>query len=195
MKIKKSFKTYYLLLAEGTTEFNLFAYLTKNRFKELFAKSSIQFSNKVEIIKNGEQIVSQGKLNGVGNLSSFTGKYNLIKKDDRYKGEKLFFVLDKDLNDSTAIEKLISKNGDIVQFLEYNSEYLLLKFKGADPKNPPDFKNLADFRNYCKSEFQKQFQKNASALNDFDFDIIFKKVKATEIQKSFSKLFSTTNIL
>ena len=41
-------------------------------------------------------------------------------------------------------EALIKKRGDIVQFMEYNSEYLLLKFAGRNPKNPSDFNNLTE---------------------------------------------------
>jgi len=67
---KKGFKVYYLLLSEGTTEFNLFAYLTKKRFRALFDNSRVQFSNKVEIIKDGNQIVSQGKLDGVSDIGT-----------------------------------------------------------------------------------------------------------------------------
>ena len=123
MNTKKGFKIYYLLLVEGITEFNLFAYLTKNKFRDLFAESSIQFSNKVEIVEVG---ISRGNLNGAGNIRDFKKKYELIR--EKYKGQKRFFMLDKDLDDSSKIEKLIKQNGDIVQFMEYNSEYLLLKF-------------------------------------------------------------------
>ena len=70
------FQIYYLLISEGTTEFNLFAYLTKNKFRDSFEKSNIKFSIKVEIVEAG---ISQGKLNGAGNLPSFKGKYDLIK--------------------------------------------------------------------------------------------------------------------
>ncbi|MFZ2975096.1 MAG: hypothetical protein WA055_00520 [Candidatus Moraniibacteriota bacterium] len=188
MNTKKSFKIYYLLLVEGTTEFNLFAYLTKNKFRDDFEKSNIKFSDKINITDIG---ISKGKLNGFGNLSSFKRKYNSIKKDIAYKGEKLFFVIDKDLNDSLAIEKLIKENNDIVQFVEYNSEYLLLRFGGKNPKRPSDFTNLADFRNYCKSEFQKQFKKKASEFKDYDFDLVFSNIEDIKIRKSFSELFST----
>lgn len=88
MGTKKSFKIYYLLLTEGSTEFNLFAYLTKNRFRNDFEKSNIKFSDKITIT---EMDISKGNLNGVGNLASFKSKYNLIKEDIRYQGEKLFF--------------------------------------------------------------------------------------------------------
>lgn len=189
MNTKKSFKIYYLLLVEGATEFNLFAYLTKNKFKKIFAESRIQFSNKVEIIKDGKQKVSQGKLNGISHIKDFKITNSLIKK--QYAGQILFFVLDKDLDDSLKIEKLIKQKGDIVQFVEYNSEYLLLKFGNKKPKKPSDFPNRADFRNYCKVEFQKQFKKKVLEFKDTDFDLIFSNIEDIEIQKSFSELFST----
>lgn len=186
MDTKKSFKIYYLLLAEGATEFNLFAYLTKNKFRVDFEKSNIKFSDKVTITSID---ISKGKLNGFGNLSSFKRKYDFIKK--KYKGEKLIFFIDKDLEDSDRIETLIKQNGNIVQFVEYNSEYLLLKFSGKNPKKPLDFKNMVGFRFYCKAEFQRQFKKKASELKDPDFDLIFSNIKDAEIRKSFSELFST----
>ena len=138
MDEKKGFNVYYLLLSEGTTEFNLFAYLTKVRFRVLFAGSSIQFSNKVEIInKNGEQVVSQGKLDGVSDIVHFKSKHSLIK--EKYAGQKLFYFLDKDMDDSYVIGNLITQGGDIVQFMEYSSEHLLLRLAGKNPKNPSDF--------------------------------------------------------
>lgn len=188
MKTKKSFKIYYLLLAEGATEFNLFAYLTKNKFKKIFAESDIQFSNKVEIIKDGNQIISQGKLGGISSMKDFKEKNTLIKEE--YVGQKLFFMIDKDLNDSLKIGKLIEKNGDIVQFVEYNSEHLLLRLGNKNPKNLSDFTNLTDFRNYCKTEFQKHFKKKAAEFKDPDFNLIFGNVKNQEIRNSFSELFS-----
>lgn len=188
MNTRKSFKIYYLLLAEGATEFNLFAYLTKNKFRELFADSSIQFSNKVEIIKDENQIISQGKLGGIGSIKDFKKRNALIKA--RYVDQTLFFILDKDLDDSSAIEALIKRNGDVVQFVEYNSEYLLLRFGGKNPKQPSDFNNMGEFRFYCKAEFQKQFRKEASEFKDPDFDLIFSNIEDTEIRKSFSELFT-----
>jgi len=189
MNTKKSFKIYYLLLVEGTTEFNLFAYLTKNKFRNDFEKSNIKFSDKVTITDIG---ISRGKLNGgVSNLSSFKGKYNPIKKDRRYKGEKLFFVIDKDFDDSSQVEALIKGDGNIVQFVEYNSEHLLLRFGNKNPKNPSDFNNMVEFKTYCKTEFQKHFNKRASDFKDSDFDLIFCNIEDIEIRKSFSELFST----
>lgn len=186
MNKKKSFKVYYLLVSEGTTEFNLFSYITTKRFKEDFAKSNIQFSNKVEIVEVG---ISGGKLNSAGNIRDFKTKYKSIR--ERYAEQKRFFVLDKDLDCSSNMRKLIKQHEDIVQFVEYNSEYLLLKFSGKNPKCPPDFGNLRDFRNYCKQEFKKHFGKKASDFKDSDFDLIFSNVEDTKIRKSFNELFSS----
>lgn len=186
---KKSFNVYYLLLSEGTTEFNLFAYLTKVRFRVLFAGSSIQFRNTVEIIKDGNQIVSQGKLDGVSTIAHFTSKHILIK--EKYEDQRLFYFLDKDIDDSSAIEALITQDGDLVQFLEYNSEHLLLRLAGKNPQNPSDFGNLSDFRTYCKKEFVSQFGKNAHKFKDVDFDSLFKGVNDDDIKTALAELFST----
>jgi hypothetical protein len=185
MNIKKGFKVYYLLLSEGTTEFNLFAYITKNKFRTLFAESKIQFSSKVEIPGFS---ISQGKLGGISNVKSFKPKYNKIK--GKYKGQKLFFLLDKDLDDSSAIETSIKKDGHSIQFIKYNSEYLLLKFANKKLKEPSDFSNLGDFRKYCKSEFQKYFKKKAPDFKDQDFDSVFKNSKNEKIKAAFDELFS-----
>ncbi len=186
---KKGFKVYYLLLNEGTTEFNLFAYLTRNKYRELFTGSNIQFSNKVEIIKDGNQIISQGKLDGVSDISHFTAKHILIK--EKYENQRLFYFLDKDIDDSTAIETLVLQDGDIVQFLEYNSEHLLLRLAGRSPQNPMDFANLGEFRTYCKKEFVSQFGKNAHKFKDADFELVFNIPTEEEVRASFSELFST----
>lgn len=183
---KKSFKIYYLLLCEGTTEFNLFAYLTRNKFRELFDKSNIKFSDKIQVVEAG---VSQGKLNGAGHIAHFQGKYDAIKK--KYTGQKLFFVMDKDLDDSLKMEAVIVAGGDIVQFLVYSSEHLLLKLGGKNPKNPSDFNNLNDFREYCKKEFYKQFKKDAPKFKDSDFELIFAKVSDEDIRAMFNELFAT----
>ncbi|MCC7004645.1 hypothetical protein IT397_01885 [Candidatus Nomurabacteria bacterium] len=188
MPRKKSFKIYYLLLTEGTTEFNLFGYLTTKKFKGEFEDSDVQFSIKVEIVDAG---ISQGKLNGVGDLASFKSKYDAIKNDGRYVGQKLFFVIDKDFDDSSQVKKLIEKDENIVQFVEYNSEHLLLRFGGKNPKSPTDFSNMGEFRDYCKSEFQTQFNKVASDFKDADFDSIFVNTTDDEIKKAFVELFST----
>ena len=191
MNNKKGFNVYYLLLSEGTTEFNLFAYLTKVRYRELFSKSNIQFRNTVEIIKDGNQIVSQGKLEGVSNLAHFIAKHTLIK--EKYAGQRLFYILDKDVDESSAIEKAIIESGDLVQFTEHNSEHLLLRLGGKNPKNPEDFANLNDFRDYCKKEFVKQFGKNAHKFKDSDFEGVFNTCTEDDIKASFSELFGTLN--
>lgn len=189
MSTKKSFDVYYLLLSEGTTEFNLFAYLTKVRFRTLFNDSSIQFHNTVEIIKDGNQIVSQGKLEGVSNLAHFTSKHILIK--EKYANQRLFYFLDKDTDDCSAIETLITEDGDLVQFTKYNSEHLLLRLAGKNPKDPLDFGNMNDFRTYCKKEFVTQFGKNAHKFKDVDFELVFNNCTEDEVRANFTELFST----
>jgi hypothetical protein len=186
MDKKKSFTIYYLLLCEGTAEYNLFAYLTRSKFRVLFDESSIKFSDKIQVVEAG---ISQGKLNGAGHLVDFQIKYDLVKQ--KYSGQKIFFVLDKDLDDSSKMEVIIKKGGDIVQFLTYSSEHLLLKLGRKNPKNPSDFKSLLDFRNYCKAEFGKQFKKDASRFKDLDFDLIFNNISDEEIKANFNELFST----
>lgn len=186
MSNKKSFDVYYLLVSEGTTEYRLFGYLTTNKFRSVFSASSIKFSDKVEVVEIG---ISQGKLNSAGNIGDFKTKYESIR--EKYNGQKRFFMLDKDLDDSSEIEKLIKQHGDIVQFLEYNSEHLLLKFSGKNPKKPSDFNNLGEFRNYCKLEFLKHFGKEGADFKDVDFDAIFKNVDDKDIKVAFSELFST----
>ena len=184
---KKGFIEYYSLVYEGTAEESLFAYLTKVRFKKLFDKSNIKFSNKIEIPKSG---ISKGKLNGISDLASFKKKYQPIKRKD--KRQKLFFLIDKDLDDSSKIEEIIKRGDDIIQFVEYNSEYLLLNFAGNNTKNPSYFpNNLKNFRNYCKIEFRNKFGKEASEFKDQDFNNILKDVGDDEIKKAFPELFST----
>jgi len=186
---KKGFKVYYLLLSEGTTEFNLFAYLTKKRFRALFDNSRVQFSNKVEIIKDGNQIVSQGKLDGVSDIGHFKAKHVLIK--EKYTDQKLFYFLDEDIDDSHTIETLITQSSDLVQFLKYNSEHLLLRLAGKNPKNPQDFGTLSEFRTYCKREFVNQFGKKAQKFKDPDFELVFNVPTENEVRASLSTLFST----
>jgi len=193
MDKKKRFQIYYLLLSEGTTEYNLFGYL-KNRFRDLFEDSNIKFSDKVQIPSAN---IFNGKLNGIESFTSFNSKYKSIKRQykDRNEDQKIFFILDKDLDDSKKIAEAIKKDKDIVQFIEYNSEYLLLNFAGKNPKKPSDFnKSLKNFRNYCKTEFKAQFKKEASAFKDQDFAKILDKVSDEEIKKVFSVLFSILEI-
>ncbi len=114
---------------------------------------------------------------------------NRVKKN--YSGQKLFFVLDKDLDDSSKFEALIHSDGDIVQFLMYNSEHLLLKLSGKNPKEPSDFNNLKDFRDYSEVEFLKQFKKVAPEFKDPDFESVFAKLNDKEIRATFTELFAT----
>lgn len=188
MDKKKRFQVYHLLVSEGTTEYNLFGYL-KNRFRELFDNSNIKFSDKVQIPSAG---ISNGKLNGASDIKSFNSKYKLIK--EQYKDQKRFFILDKDLDDSKKIADAIKKSKDVVQFIEYNSEYLLLNFAGKNPKKPSDFKSLKIFRKYCKDEFKVQFGKEASTFKDPDFAKILNKVDDEKIKEVFSVLFSILEI-
>lgn len=184
----EQFQTYYLIANEGHTEYVIFSYLTKVKFRNLFDKSKIKFSDKIEIAEDEIQI-SGGKLNGIKSLKNFEIKNKLIK--DKYSGQKIFFILDEDLYHSEKIGKAIKRQGDIIQFIKYNSEYLLLKFRGKILKAPTDFKNLQEFRDYCKEEFNKEFNKEASQLKTIDLDNIFNKVDETDIRKEFSELFST----
>ena len=162
MDKKKRFRIYYLLLSEGTTEYNLFGYL-KNRFRDLFEDSNIKFSDKVQIPSAN---IFNGKLNGIESFTSFNSKYKSIKRQykDRNEDQKIFFILDKDLDDSEKIADAIKKGKDIVQFIEYNSEYLLLNFAGKKPKKPCDFRSLKIFRNYCKDHFRTEFTKGLQPL-------------------------------
>lgn len=184
----EQFQTYYLIANEGHTEYVIFSYLTKVKFKNLFDKSKIKFSDKIEITEDDIQI-SKGKLNGISSLKSFEIKNKLIK--DKYGGQKIFFILDEDLYHSNEIGEAIKKQGDIIQFIKYNSEYLLLKFRGKTLKVPKDFKSLQEFRDYCKEEFQNEFNKEASQLKTVDLDNIFNKADEIDIRKEFSELFST----
>ena len=102
--------------------------------------------------------------------------------------------MDKDLDDSSKIADAIKECEDIVQFIEYNSEYLLLNFADKNLKNPSDFENLKIFRNYCKKEFKTQFKKKASDFKDQDFENILNKVTDEEIKKVFFELFFTLSI-
>ena len=193
MNPKKELLVYQLLLVEGTTEANLFAYLVTNKYREHFKKSKVRFSDKVEIIKNGKQIVTKGNLNGVGHINDFRASYNLIKA--AYPQQKRFFVIDNDLDDSFQIGMEITESGDTVQFLTHNSEYLLLKFAGKNPKEPSEFPDMKSFRDYAKSEFENQFNKKASAAKDPDFDVIFSTVSDQEVISSFKELFELCEIV
>ncbi|MFA5432465.1 MAG: hypothetical protein WC319_06280 [Candidatus Paceibacterota bacterium] len=186
--VKKPLKIFYFLACEGHTEYVIFSYLTRNRFRNEFLKSNVKFRDNINIIREPFNIISNGKIYGVGDEVNFKSKYNIIKEE--YPKERFFFFLDKDLDDSSKIEAIIEKEGDIVQFIEYNSEYLLLKLVGFNPKEPKDFRDLRSFRDYSKKEFLKKFGKKAGTINDFDLDMVFQNISNEEIRKIFNKLFS-----
>ncbi len=190
MQQKIILKEYYLLLTEGLTEFNIFAYLTRVRFRDIFANSSIQFSEKVEIV---ELDISKGILNGITNLKTFKNKYKSIRK--KYKGQGKFFLLDSDIIDSSEIEIHIKENNDIVQFMDFNSEYLLLKIVGKKLRHKDEFQNLTDFRNYCKFEFSKHFEKKAHELKGTDFHKIFESISDKDVMGYFPVLFKLIGAL
>lgn len=184
----KKLKIHYLLIVEGYTEGKIFAYLTKVKFSQDFNGSNIKFSNKVNITKPSINI-SQGNLGGCHNLKNFKKKYKAIRST--YPNKKLFFLLDNDMPDSIKIQDLIIKDKNIIQFMEYNSEYLLLKYADKNPRSPTDFPNLKSFRTYIKKKFEKDLKKKASELNDNDFDLIFQNIEDDVIKKDFAELFKT----
>lgn len=184
---KKSLKVSYFLACEGRTEYRIFSYL-KNRFRDDFSISNVDFSDKANIIQGGIDVISNGVIDGIGDKTNFKSKYNIIK--EKYKGGIFFFLLDDDLDDSSEIKKIIEKGGDFSQFIKHNSEYLLLKLSGYKLKEPMEFKVSKKFRDYCKTEFFKKFGKKASRINDFDLDNIFQDTPDEEIKRIFNNLFS-----
>ncbi|MDD4358757.1 MAG: hypothetical protein PHY30_03000 [Candidatus Pacebacteria bacterium] len=189
--MKKSLKIHYFLAWEGYTEYKIFSYLTRNRFRGQFLKSDIRFRDAINITQ-GEIIISNGKLNGVGDKTNFKSKYLILKK--YYPDETFFFFLDEDLYDSSEIEQMIKMGGDFVQFIKYNSEYLLLKLSNFNLKNPEDFDRLEDFRQYCKDEFYERFRKKASEMKEAELEQIFKKISEDEIKDIFNELFLIAGI-
>ena len=186
--MKKPFKVYYFLAYEGHMEFEIFAYL-KERFKNVFIKSNIKFTEKLNVIdeNTGEEIVSMGKLNGVGDLRDFKNKYKKIKKD--YKDEKILFFIDKDLKESGDIEKEITQGGDVVQFSVYNSEFVLLNLYGHNLLDISEFgSNLKDFRDYCKNEFRNVFGQNVKINYDL-MKKIFGNISDEVIIQKFDVIF------
>lgn len=191
MGIKKSLKIYYFLACEGYTEYKIFSYLTRNRFRNQFLKSDIRFRDGINITQ-GETIISNGKLNGVGDKANFKSKYLILKK--YYPDGIFFFFLDKDLYDSSEIEQMVRMGGDFVQFIKYNSEYLLLKLSNFNLKDPEDFDCLEDFRQYCKNEFHAKFKKKASEIKEVELEQIFKRISDDEIKDIFNELFLIAGI-
>ncbi len=73
---KKLFKIYYFLACEGHTEYVIFSYLTRNRFRKEFSKSNIKFRDNINIIRDPSIIILNGKMDGVGDEANFKSKYN-----------------------------------------------------------------------------------------------------------------------
>lgn len=160
--MKKPFKVYYFLACEGHTEFIMFAYL-KNRYRQLFRSANVKFRE-----PRDDGVFSNGKLNGVKSLEHFEGIYSQIKQD--YPDETFLFFLDEDLYHSPQIGKKIKDGGDMVQFIKYNSEFLLLTLSGHTLKDISDFKpDFQGFRDYCKEEFRKVFGDDAKRIINDDF--------------------------
>lgn len=183
-------RIYHFLACEGHTEYIIFSYLTRNRFRDRFsrANTNVEFSDKANVIVNADESISGGKLNGVKSLKHFNIKYAALKT--AYPTQTFFFFLDEDLNDSAAIKKVILQGGDFVQFVTYNSEYLLLERSGNNPQHPTAFGTLQDFRNYCKATFLTTFGKEASRINDQDLDTILTNSTDAEIEAIFGDLFA-----
>jgi hypothetical protein len=135
------------------------------------------------------RLFSQGKLDGVSNLAHFRSKHTLIK--EKYPSQRLFYFIDRDVDDSDAISTFVESEGDLIQFIEYNTEHMLISLDGKNPLNPCDFDDLKQFRDYCKTEFVSQYGKRAHKFKDSDFEKIFGKCTEEQIRESLSVLFST----
>lgn len=183
-------RTYHFLACEGHTEYVIFSYLTRSRFRERFSKANthVEFSDKANVIVNAEESISGGKLNGVKSLKHFNLKYSALKV--AYPDQTFFFFLDEDLDDSTTIKQAILQGGDFVQFITYNSEYLLLKLSGNNPQDPKTFPTMKAFRDYCKATFLATFSKEASRINERDLDTMLNSRTDAELEVIFSDLFS-----
>ena len=182
--MKKPFKVYYFLAYEGHTEFVIFAYI-KNRFKDVFSKSKVTFRE-----PRNTELFSNGKLNGVKDLSDFEDKYIRIKKD--YENETFLFILDDDLYHSPRIAKKIKEGRDFVQFIKYNSEFMLLRLAGHELKDISEFdSNFQEFRDYSKSEFRRVYGKDLKYIINDDFlDSVMLGLSDEDIKKNFEVIFS-----
>lgn len=176
----------YSIIYEGYADFLLFAYLTKVLFRKEFLK--VKFIKNTNLILNGESVVSNGDMIGIGDLSNFKSKYIPLKRE--YKEATFFFILDSDLDDSKDIVNFLQENNELFQVAKYNTEYFLLSKGGEQLKNPSDFRNMKEFRGYCKDEFLRIKGKEASNMSDSDFDSILKNISKDEIIKDYKELFS-----
>ena len=191
----------YLLFKEGQAEQKLIQYFRYNRFADLFNNSKIKFDEKINISRNGIKIIENGNMLGVSDRVHFESKYiDIVEYDDNlYENKQMFFVLDEDIKDSEKIGDFIKSKGKIIQFIKYNIEYLLLELSGIKLKEP-NLKDFSDFNNwhnkdwkayrdYCKVEFKKYFNKEAHEFKDSDFENIFKNHSDEEIKNIFPELF------
>ncbi len=187
--MKKPFKTYYFLAYEGHAEFILFAHL-KNRFKKLFEDSNIKFRELTD-----SEVFSNGKIKGVKSLKDFEEKYLKIKNNNEYKDLTFLFFLDEDLYHSPEIGKKISEGGDLIQFIKYNSEFILLKLSGYEIKDISEFKpDFQGFRDYCKEEFRKKHGQDLKYIINDDFlDSILGSIPDETIKENFKTIFSLCN--
>ncbi len=183
-------RIYHFLACEGHTEYVIFSYLTRNRFRDRFsrANTNVEFSDKANVIVNVDESIYGGKLNGVKSLKHFNLKYVALKV--AYPNQTFFFFLDEDLDDSAVIKQVILQGGDFVQFVTFNSEYLLLERSGNNPLNPTAFATMQDFRNYCKEAFLTTFGKEASRINDKDLDVMLANSTDADLEVIFNDLFS-----
>ncbi len=176
----------YSIIYEGYADYLLFAYLTKVLFRKEFLK--VKFVENTNLILNGESVVSNGNMRGIGGLSNFKSKYIPLK--EYHKEKTFFFILDGDLDDSQEIMKFLKENNELFQMTKYNTEYFLLSKSGAQLKDSSDFRNMKEFRDYCKDEFLRIKGKKASEMSDSDFDSILKSIPRDEIVEEYNALFS-----
>lgn len=182
--MKKHFKVHYFLAYEGYAELMIFAYL-KNRFRSDFETSNIKFRELTDSV-----IFSSGKINGVKNLKDFEDKYTKIKGN--YPSERFLFFIDNDLYHSSIIHNKIIIGGDLVQKMQYNSEFLLMSLYGCNLKDISEFgSDFQKFRDYCKNEFLILFGKDLKYIvNDNFLNKILKNVSDETIKQNFDVLFS-----
>ena len=161
----------YVICYEGKAEITLFGFLKNN-----FCKNNKTF--KPELIE------------GFDTLEVFQRKYVKILKRWSFKPTALkqkihfIFLVDKDLDDSSKIEKFIADNGHIVQFCNPNTEAVLLGLAGS---NVIQDGNLKDFRAKCKAKFKEKFDKEAHKMKDTDLVVLIKD------EATFTKTFPQLN--
>lgn len=149
-------KDVYLMCFEGEAEENLFAYL----------KSRFCLTNKT---------FKPVSLKGFNSLEIFKRKYNQVYRANGLKksklGEKVHFIflIDADLDDTSAILAFIESEGHRYQTNNQNTESVLLRMTGINLN--VDIL-LPDFRKKSKAKFFEKFDKEAHQMKDVDFDKI-----------------------